>query len=42
VTLTAQGEEHPSCLYITVEFKNYASAFLQHEYAPSPAPKAFD
>jgi hypothetical protein len=36
VTLTAQGEEHPSSLYITVEFKHYASAFLQHEYASPP------
>lgn len=33
--MTVQGEEHPSTLHLTVEFKHYASAFLQHEYTPA-------
>ncbi len=31
VAMTVQGEDHPSCLHVTVQFKNYSSAFLQHE-----------
>ena len=31
IKLTVQGEQHPSCLHVTVQFKHYASAFLQHE-----------
>jgi hypothetical protein len=32
LSMSVQGEEHPSSLYVSVEFKNHGSAFLQHTY----------